>query len=165
MTAQEATTQQRRAPRPVRRNRFGDRGSASAELVLLLPVLILVLYVVVYCERGSDTRMRLDDAAHQAARAASQARTPGQAADAARATATAALDEAGVACQAVTVQLDGTLEPGSTVTATLTCTIGLQDLAMIPMPGTTTLDARFTAPVDLYRSSTATPATTGGEHP
>ncbi|MDT0307266.1 TadE/TadG family type IV pilus assembly protein [Streptomyces sp. DSM 44917] len=165
MRGPRAATRRERAPRTQRRSRSGDRGSASAELVLLLPVLILVLYVVVYAERGSDARMRLDDAAHQAARAASQARTPGQAADAARATADAALAEAGIACQTITVQLDGTLEPGSTVTATLTCTVGLQDLAMIPLPGTTTLDANFTAPVDLYRGSTLTPAATGGERP
>ncbi|KAB8166552.1 pilus assembly protein TadE [Streptomyces sp. 3MP-14] len=131
-----------------------DRGSASAELVLLLPVLILVLYVVVYSTRGAESRMRIDDAAHQAARSASQARTPAHALHNAETAATAALENAGLACQHVDVDLNGSLDAGSTVTVTLTCTVGLQDLAFLPLPGSTTLSAEFTAPVDVYRGAT-----------
>ncbi|WP_199826202.1 TadE/TadG family type IV pilus assembly protein [Streptomyces sp. SBT349] len=152
------------APRPYRLRPsspcrvLGDRGSASAELVLLLPVLLLVMYVMVYSARGAESRMRIDDAAHQAARAASQTRTPTHALHQAQTTATAALETAGLACRHVTVHLNGSLDAGSTVTVTLTCTVGLQDLALLPLPGSTILEAMFSAPVDVYRGAATEPA-------
>ncbi|MEU0924572.1 TadE/TadG family type IV pilus assembly protein [Streptomyces malaysiensis] len=130
-----------------------DQGAATAELVLLIPVLLLAMWFLVYCSRLPDARLRLEDAAHQAARAASQARSPSTAARQARSTATAALDQAGIACQSLTVDTRGSLQPGSTVTVTVSCTVGLHDLALLQLPGTTVLQARFAAPVDVYRGS------------
>ncbi|WP_413116242.1 TadE/TadG family type IV pilus assembly protein [Streptomyces sp. CY1] len=129
----------------------GDQGSATAELVLLIPVLLLAVWFLVYCSRLPDARLRLEDAAHQATRAASQARSPSTAARQARSTATAALDQAGIACQSLTVDTRGSLQPGSTVTVAVSCTVGLHDLALLQLPGTTVLQARFAAPVDVYR--------------
>jgi Flp pilus assembly protein TadG len=140
-----------------------DRGSASAELVVMIPVLLIVLFFIVYCQRGTEARLRLDDAAHQAARAASQQTTPAAATERARATATAALDQAGVACRTFTVRVTGTLQPGSTVTARITCTVGLDDLAFLPVPGSKRLTSTFHAPVDRFRTTTQTPPTTGGD--
>jgi Flp pilus assembly protein TadG len=131
-----------------------DRGSATAELVLLIPVLLLMLWFTVFCSRLPDTRLRLEDAAHQATRAASQARSPAQAAKQARSTAAAALQEAGISCQSFTVATGGSLLPGSTVTVTLSCSVGLDDLALLRLPGATVLHARFAAPVDVHRGAT-----------
>ncbi|HEX8864347.1 MAG TPA: TadE/TadG family type IV pilus assembly protein, partial [Lentzea sp.] len=65
-----------------------DRGSASAEVVLITPILILLLvFVAVVVHRGVDARLRLNDTAHQAARAASIERTGIRAAAQARSTA------------------------------------------------------------------------------
>lgn len=130
-----------------------DTGSATAELVLLIPVLLLMLWFTVFCSRLPDTRLRLEDAAHQATRAASQARSPAQAAKQARSTAAAALDQAGISCRSFTVAARGSLRPGSTVTVTLSCSVGLDDLALLRLPGATVLHARFAAPVDVHRGT------------
>ncbi|OXM44138.1 pilus assembly protein TadE, partial [Amycolatopsis alba DSM 44262] len=47
-----------------------ERGSVTAEAVLLTPVLVMLLVLLaVVVHRGVDARLRLDDAAHQGARA------------------------------------------------------------------------------------------------
>lgn len=127
-------------------------GSATVELVLGVPVLVLMFWFLVYGGRVSDTRLRVEDAAHQAARVATLDRTASAAAADARATATAALSDAGITCRSVAVTTSGNLAPGTTVTVTVTCTVGLEDLALLQLPGTTTLSAHFSAPVDTYRS-------------
>ncbi|MFD5317591.1 TadE/TadG family type IV pilus assembly protein [Streptomyces sp. NPDC127098] len=142
-----------------------DRGSAAAELVLLIPALLLVLYLIVYSERGPESRMRLDDAAHQAARAASQARTPAAAIADAESTATAALARAGISCRTFTVEMVGSLQPGSTVTVDIACSVGLEDLSMLPLPGTTVLEADFAAVVDRYRAAATASAGEGSRTP
>jgi len=129
-----------------------ERGSATVELVLLAPVLLLLLWFLVYCGRLSDTRLQIEDAAHQAARAATLHPTAPAAAEAARTTAATALDEAGITCRDLTVTTHGTLANGTTVTVDVTCTVDLHDLALLQVPGTLALTARAAAPVDLYRS-------------
>ena len=42
--------------------------------------------------------------------------------------------------------------PGGTVRATVTCTTGLSDLALLDVPGSRTLSASFTSVIDTYRS-------------
>lgn len=128
-----------------------DVGSATVELVLLIPVLILMLWFLVFCGRMADSRLRIEDAAHQAARAASMQRTPAEAAAHARATAAQALGDAGVTCRSLTVDTSGSVQPGGTITATVACRVDLQDLALLQVPGTAVLDARFSAPIDTYR--------------
>ncbi|MFF7982852.1 TadE family protein [Streptomyces sp. NPDC007901] len=128
------------------------RGSVTLELVLTIPILILMLWFLVYCGRLSDTRLSIEDAAHQAARAATLDRSGHAAAADARSTATSALSEAGVTCQSLSVATSGTLHAGSTVTVSVSCTVGLHDLALLQVPGTTTLTAESTSPVDVYRS-------------
>jgi Flp pilus assembly protein TadG len=128
-----------------------DRGSATAELVLIMPVLVLLLMFLVLCYRISDAKLRLADAAHQAARAASIARTPTQAATDAQATAQTALADAGVTCQHLTVNTDPAgLAPGALVRVTLTCATRLDDLAVLAVPGTAALHASATSPVDEF---------------
>lgn len=133
-----------------------ERGSATAEMVLLTPLLIIMLLFVVFCGRLADTRLRLNDVAHQAARAASMSRSTTGAQTDARATAQSALANAGITCQnlAVTVN-DAGLRPGSTVSVDVQCTVGLSDLALLGVPGSTTLSATFSSPVDTYRGVTA----------
>lgn len=134
--------------------RWDVRGSATAEIALLTPLLIVMLLFIVFCGRLTASKLRLDDAAHQAARAASLARTVTVAHDDARAAAQATLANAGITCEnlAVTVNISG-LRPGSMVTVDLRCTVGLSDLALLGVPGSTTLSASFASPVDTYRST------------
>lgn len=134
--------------------RTDDRGSATVEMVLLTPLLIVMLVFVVFCGRLADCTLRLNDVAHQAARAASLARTVTSAHNDASATAQEALAQAGITCQtlAVTVSAAG-LQPGSTVSVDVTCTVGLSDLALLGVPGSKTLTASFSSPVDTFRSA------------
>ena len=136
----------------------GDqRGSASTELTLLTPLLILLLLFLVLCGRLADTKLRINDVAHQAARAATLARTPNQAMAEARATADAALASAGVTCQSLTVSTDTQgMRPGSTVTVDIACTVGLDDLTLLGVPGSRTFASSFSSPIDVWRG-TATP--------
>jgi Flp pilus assembly protein TadG len=147
---------------PMKRLRQDERGSAAAELTLLTPLLILLLLFVVLCGRLADAKLRLNDVAHQSARAATLARTPSQATTDARATADAALASAGITCRSLTVNTDTQgLRPGSTVTVTVSCSVGLSDLTLLGIPGSRTLEASFSSPVDVWRG-TPTSAAGGG---
>lgn len=138
----------------LRRLHRDERGSVATELTLLVPVLIVLLLFVVFCGRLADSRLRVDDAAHQAVRAATLARSSSQASSDAHAIAQAALSQAGVRCQnlGVSAQLAG-LQPGSTVTVTVTCDIGLSDLAMLGVPGSTTAESTASSVVDQWRGT------------
>jgi Flp pilus assembly protein TadG len=163
MTAQERLRRITRSGRSrIRSLQSNERGSAAAELVLCTPLLILLLLFVVFCGRVADTSERLNDVAHQAARAATLARTSGQAVASAQSTATEALASAGINCQSLSVSTDTQgLEPGSTVTVTVSCTVGLGDLTMLGLPGSRTFQSSFSSPVDVYRG-TSTIAQAGG---
>jgi Flp pilus assembly protein TadG len=161
-----ATFKPRRLAHPVRTRismlRRDERGSAAAELTLLTPLLILLLLFVVLCGRLADTKLRINDVAHQAARAATLARTPSQATANAQTTASAALASAGITCQSLTVSTDTQgLKPGSTVTVTVSCSVGLGDLTMLGVPGSRTFESSFSSPVDVWRG-TSTLAQAGG---
>lgn len=161
-----ATSTPRRLAHPVRTRismlRRDERGSAAAELTLLTPLLILLLLFVVLCGRLADTKLRINDVAHQAARAATLARTPSQATANAQTTASAALASAGITCQSLTVSTDTQgLKPGSTVTVTVSCSVGLGDLTMLGVPGSRTFESSFSSPVDVWRG-TSTLAQVGG---
>jgi len=132
-----------------------ERGSVAAELTLLTPLLILLLLLVVLCGRMVDTKLRINDVAHQAARAASLTRTPSQAAAAAQSTAAAALASAGITCRHLGVATDTNgLRPGSTITVTVSCSVGLDDLTMLDVPGSRTFQSSFSSPVDAWRGTT-----------
>lgn len=129
-----------------------EQGSAATELTLLTPALILMMLFVVLCGRVTQARLHVDDATHQAVRAATLARSAGQARTEARATAEAALGQAGVTCQTLTVdtRLDG-FQPGSTVSATVACQVGFADLTALGIPGTAAMTATATSVVDRWR--------------
>jgi Flp pilus assembly protein TadG len=123
------------------------------ELVLLTPLLVLLALVAVGFGRLGTSRLEVDAAARQAARAASLARDPATATAAARATAQAALagDRLSCAGLAVTVEL-AAFAPGGTVAVTVACTTRLADVALVGLPAQVTLHGRFVSPVDTYRS-------------
>lgn len=132
--------------------RRDERGSAAVELTLLAPLLILLLLLVVLCGRLAETKLRINDVAHQAARAATLARTSSQAVANAEATANAALASAGISCQSLSVSTDvNGFKPGSTVIVTVSCSVGLSDLTALGVPGTRTFRSSFSSPVDVWR--------------
>lgn len=132
--------------------RIADRGSASLELVLMAPVLIVLLLFVVLVGRLGQARTDVDRAARDAARAASIARTSDAAHDSAAAAARATLADGGVACRSMTIELDAAaFAPDGAVHATVGCSVDLADLSLLGVPGSRTIKATFTQPVDAFR--------------
>lgn len=138
----------------VQRRGNGEQGSAAVELVLVTPLLVLLLLVVVGLGRLTDARLIVADAAHQAARAASLARTENDARAQAQQAASAELREAGASCTRPSVRLTtGGLAPGATVMATVSCTADLSDLTGSRMPGHVSLTGTASSVVDSFRSA------------
>lgn len=136
-----------------------DRGSVAAEVTLAAPFLIMLLvFVAVVIHRGVDARLRMEDAAHQAARAASIQRSSAGAAEAARSTALAALASAGVACTPLSVDTTGGMEPGGVVTVTVTCGVDFSDASILTVAGRKRLAATAIEPIDTWRAVTANAA-------
>jgi Flp pilus assembly protein TadG len=161
-----------RPARPgARRPESGERGSAAAELVLVTPFLFLLLLFAVAAGRLVQARLAVDGAAQQAARAASLARTPAAASAQAQEVGQAALAGQPVTCDPAVITPDtGDFMPGGEVTVTVSCTVHLSDLSLLRIPGTETITATFTAPIDVYRGQAlgfsnpdapALPASTG----
>ncbi|MFJ7218929.1 TadE/TadG family type IV pilus assembly protein [Amycolatopsis sp. NPDC098790] len=130
-----------------------ERGSVTAETVLLAPILVMLLvFVAVVVHRGVDARLRLDDAAHQAARAASLQRTPTAAGAAARSTVTSALAHAGLVCRDAAVSTTTSSSPGSTVVVIVRCTVDFGQALVLGVPGSRVLSTEATEVIDTYRS-------------
>jgi Flp pilus assembly protein TadG len=136
-----------------------DRGSAATELTLLAPVLVMVLVLVaVVAHRVVDARLRLDSAAHQAARAASIERSAAVAERAATDIAAAALGSAGPSCADLAVATNPSgFRAGGAVTVTVSCSVDLTGGLLLGVPGRATVTATATEPVDTFRSTTAAP--------
>jgi Flp pilus assembly protein TadG len=132
-----------------------DRGSASVELVLVTPVLLVVLLFVVALGRLADARAQVDSAARDAARAASIARGPDSARTGALAAAGDRLAEGGVTCRSLDVQVDvDGFRAGGTVMATVTCDVDFGDLTLLGVPGNRAVAATAAEVVDVYRGAT-----------
>jgi Flp pilus assembly protein TadG len=133
--------------------RDNERGSATVELVILTPLLILLLLFVVALGRLAGARIDVDGVAAQAARAASIARGPQAAVSSAQQTAAAALSSQHVTCAHLAVSVDTTdFAPGGSVAVTVSCAVDLADLTGLDMPGTETVTNRAVSPIDQYRS-------------
>ena|SRR5437763_5877716 len=131
-----------------------DRGSVAAEVTIAAPFLIMLLvFVGVVIHRGVDARLRIEDAAHQAARAASIERSAATATLAAWSAATNALSSAGVTCVSLNVDAaTGGLRPGGTVGVTVSCAVDFGDALILGVPGEKRLSATAIEPVDTWRS-------------
>lgn len=133
-----------------------ERGSAAVELTLVAPLLILLLVLVgVLVHRGVTARIELDAAAHQAARAATLARTVPAAHQAANTAARDALTTAGPGCLTTDVAVDTSRwRPGGTVTITLSCRLDLAAAVGFGLGGDRVLTATAVEPLDSFRGTT-----------
>jgi Flp pilus assembly protein TadG len=132
-----------------------DHGSVAAEVAIVAPFLVMLLvFVAVVIHRGVDARIRIDDTAHQAARAASIERTPAAAVAAAESTATAALSAAGVVCRSLSIRTaTDELRPGGDVRVSVACDVDFGDALLLGVPGSKHLSASAIEPVDAWRST------------
>ena len=126
----------------------------AVELAILTVPLVVVLLFVSALGRLSEARNAVDEAARDAARQASIARTPGQAQQLGIQRALDDLAAERISCRASDVAVDTTnLRPGGSVTATVVCTVGLGDLLLLRVPGAKTIASTAVEVVDLHRSS------------
>lgn len=137
--------------------RRADSGNAALELVILAPILLALLSLVIAAGRTTVAQGSVDAAARDAARQASIALTPAAAQTAGLVSARAALRQDGLDCSP-SVVIDTSQFTSvpvglpAAVTAVVNCAIPLTNLALPGLPGTAHLSARFTSPLDTYRS-------------
>jgi Flp pilus assembly protein TadG len=127
----------------------------ALELAILAPVVIAMLLAVVALGRVTHGRTLVDQAAAAAARAASLSDSPAQARLDAVQAATETLTGAGLSCEAASVDVDTSgFRPGGQVTATVACTADLSALVLAGVPGTLSLRAVATSPIEALRDLT-----------
>ena len=133
------------------------RGSAAAELALLVPALVIVLGLLVAGGRLWFARTTVHEAAQTASRAASLARSSGQASSDGMQAGRASLDTAGLRCaqQAVSVDTSAFAVPvgmPATVRSTITCSVPFADVLLPGLPGSIALTGSGSSALDTYRS-------------
>jgi len=133
-----------------------ERGSMTLEMVIVAPALLLILAVVIFAGRVVLAGQSVEQAAADAARTASLARTAPAAQAAADTAARNSLARQGLRCSSTTVNVDTagfSIPPGTpaTITATITCIVDTADLSAPGIPGSRTVTAHAASPLDIYR--------------
>ncbi|MDC7120561.1 pilus assembly protein [Cellulomonas fimi] len=132
-----------------------DRGSVTLELAIIAPALLLLLALVVVAGRVTTAAAAVEQAARAAAREASLARSPEGARDAATAAARAGLDEARCTSSSISVDTSGfaaRLGSDGSVSVSIVCLVTFGDLVAPGIPGSRSITASSTSPLDRYRS-------------
>ena len=135
---------------------MGERGSVSVELAVLAPALLLLLAFAALAGRTQIAEGAVQEAARAAAREASLARDAATATTLATAQARRTLAAQDLRCDRTTVEVDTAGfqappgQPGD-VAVSITCIVGMADLLAPGLPGSMTVEATFTSPVDAYR--------------
>lgn len=140
----------------IRRLLRREEGSTAAEFVLFAPFILAFVLVVIAFGRIALTELSIKSATGAAAREASLSSTSEEAQIGAREMAEAALANAGVSCTSLTVVIDSSginapLGVVGTVSATVTCTLDLSDIALPGLPGTRVVTVTERSPVDPYK--------------
>jgi Flp pilus assembly protein TadG len=133
-----------------------DQGSVTVEAILAITAIVLVILLGVAAGRVTVAGAAVEAAARDAARQASIARTASEARANAEASARASLAGQDVSCTTVTVTLntEGFGRPVGTpadVTAAVSCTVPLADVAFPGLPGSVERHATSISPLDPYR--------------
>ena len=133
-----------------------ERGSATIEAVIGVPAFLLFVLLIIAAGRIAIARQAVEASAAEAARSASIARTQPQAEANGISGAAASLRNQDVRCtsQRVDVDTSGFAAPvgtPATVTATVTCIADLSDLSIPGLPGSRTITATMSSPIDTYR--------------
>ncbi len=154
MTALQPTRRTPREPAaPVAARCRGDRGDSLVTVLMLMPVLVLFLELIVMGGRVATTRADIQSAAREAARDASVSQSLGSASDVVAETVETSLADKGVRCENVNHSFGhGTyFVADGRVEVVVECTVDLSDLGFLPAPGSHTITARATEPIDRYR--------------
>lgn len=133
-----------------------DRGSATLEIVIVFPAMLLVLAGIVAAGRIALAQQAVQSVAYDTARAASIARDAASARSSAQQVAALSITSNNLNCTPHTVNLttNGFSAPvGATavVDTTIVCTVRLSDIALPGIPGDVTITRSATSPIDTYR--------------
>lgn len=133
-----------------------DRGSASIEAAVGVPALLLFIALIIGAGRVAIAHQAVEAAAAEAARSATIERTRADAAHAAEAAATATLANQQLRCLSTQIVVDTTgftvaVGTPASVTATVTCVVDLADVSVPGLPGSLTISATVSSPLDTYR--------------
>lgn len=118
-------------------------------LLLLAGVLLPLLFLVALFGRIEQGRLAAEQTARDAVRAASQAPSQPAAEQAANAALAREQQQTGLP---LSLNLQGELQRGATLTATTTVDVSLADLPFFGHLGTVIIHGQARAPVDQYRS-------------
>src|SRR5262249_12053186 len=128
-------------------------GAVTVEMaVLVLPLSAIMAIFAIFCFRLAGTRLDMNATAAAAARAASMARTPQAAVDAATRAAQANLADHSRTCSPLTVNVDtSNFHRGGQVAVTVTCRMSTAGLTGLGLPGTLTGSSTAHAIIDTHR--------------
>lgn len=125
------------------------------EAAILAPLFILFLAGLLTATRIRSADSAVTQAAADAARQASIARTPAQARTAATTSALATLRDKHLHCTPqISLDLSAFFRPGgrtATISARVTCTVRLADIAAPGLPGSRTVTSTHRSALDPYR--------------
>jgi len=138
-----------------RRHRCGsdDRGTLTVELVVLTPVVLVLLLVSLVVGRVVEARQQVVEAARAGAEAAAVLPTVGTAQWVGSINSVIDLIGRTHTCAHAAISIDTShFMPGGFVTAHVSCLVTLSDVGFPGLPGSTTVSASATAPLDPYRA-------------
>jgi Flp pilus assembly protein TadG len=133
-----------------------ERGSAAVEAAVGVPAFVLFVGLIIFGGRTAIALQSVESAAADAARAASIARSSAEAEQTAHEAATASLTNQDVHCLSVGVNVDshGFSAPTgqrAVVSVTVECVLDLADLSVPGVPGSRTVRATMSSPLDTWR--------------
>lgn len=133
-----------------------ERGSAAIEAAVGVPAFALFVGLIIFGGRTATTHQAVESAAADGARTASITRTTTDARSEAATAARASLEAQGIDCLSITVTVDTsdfTLPVGTpgNVDVTVACALNLADLAVPGVPGSRTITASVSSPLDTWR--------------
>ena len=136
--------------------RRDDRGSASIEAAIAVPAFALFVGLIIFGGRTAVVRHSVESAAADAARSASILRVEADAKKAAKDAAVTNLANQGINCLRVDVDIDTQqfshdVGTPAQVDVTVSCLLDLSDLSVPGVPGTRTISATMTSPIDTWR--------------
>lgn len=134
-----------------------ERGSATLELVIAVPVLMIMLGLMIAGGRLWFAKSTVTEAAQSAARAASLQREAGPARVAGIDAGVASLGTGGLACDSQHVSVDTAgfavaVGVPATVHSTVTCTVSFSDILLPGTPGSITVTRTAASALDTYRA-------------
>lgn len=137
-------------------NRHSERGSASLEAAIVVPAFALFVGLIIFGGRTAVVRHSVESAAADAARSASILRVETDARKAAHEAAVTGLADQGIDCLRVDVavnaeQFSHDVGTPATVDVTVSCRLDLSDLSIPGVPGSRTISATMTSPIDNWR--------------